>query len=103
MLPKRLTTSQKDEVIGYIMRILSAREGPDYSTALFIAQATPTLLAPVLFAATIYMLLGRIVRVTCAEHHAPIASKWLTRTFVIGDVSGMLIQGAGKIKTPTST
>ncbi|RAH70018.1 RTA1 domain-containing protein [Aspergillus aculeatinus CBS 121060] len=51
------------------------------------------LLGPVLFAASVYMVLGRIIRSTGAEHHSLIPMRWLTRTFVMGDVVSFLVQG----------
>ncbi|RAH48892.1 RTA1 domain-containing protein [Aspergillus brunneoviolaceus CBS 621.78] len=57
------------------------------------------LLGPVLFAASVYMVLGRIIRSTGAEHHSLIPMRWLTRTFAINAqlgqdivVAGLLIQ-----------
>jgi hypothetical protein len=55
-----------------------------------------TLLAPTLFAASIYMILGRLVRLLDAEQFALIRSRWLTKFFVMGDVLSFLSQGAGK-------
>ncbi|KAL8959958.1 MAG: hypothetical protein Q9193_003258 [Seirophora villosa] len=54
--------------------------------------ATP---APALFAATIYMTLGRIIRATHAETYSPIRVTWLTKLFVFGDVLSFCTQGAG--------
>jgi hypothetical protein len=39
-----------------------------------------------LLAASVYMLLGRIIRVVKAEHHAIIRIGWLTKIFVFGAV-----------------
>lgn len=53
--------------------------------------------APPLVAATIYMILGRIIRACNAEHHSSIRTKWLTFIFVTNDVLCFLTQifGAG--------
>jgi len=83
------------ECLGYVGRILSSKESPNYSIGLFVLQSTPTLLAPVLFAATIYMCLGRIIRATEGQHLSPIKPSWLTKMFVAGDVLGLGVQGAG--------
>jgi hypothetical protein len=83
------------ECLGYVARILSSKESPNYSIGLFVLQSTPTLLAPVLFAATIYMCLGRIIRATEGQHLSPIRPSWLTKMFVAGDVMGLAVQGAG--------
>ncbi|CAI7567830.1 unnamed protein product [Penicillium pancosmium] len=53
------------------------------------------LLAPALFAASIYMLLGRIILVLHAESHALLRRRWLTKIFVTGDLLSFVMQGAG--------
>lgn len=54
------------------------------------------LLAPALFAASIYMVLGRIILLVDGEKSSVIRSKWLTKLFVAGDVLSFLVQSAGK-------
>jgi hypothetical protein len=61
----------------------------------YIVQNNFILLAPVLFAASIYMVLGRIIRATQGEAHSLIKPKRLTKLFVIGDVLSLAIQGGG--------
>ncbi|KAH8202509.1 hypothetical protein TruAng_003317 [Truncatella angustata] len=51
------------------------------------------LLGPTLFAASIYMCLGRIIRGVQADHHSLIQPRKLTRTFVTGDVLSLVVQG----------
>ncbi|KAH6658658.1 RTA1 like protein-domain-containing protein [Truncatella angustata] len=51
------------------------------------------LLGPTLFAASIYMCLGRIIRGVRADHHSLIQPRKLTRTFVTGDVLSLVVQG----------
>ena len=58
-------------------------------------QSLLILLAPALFAASIYMVLGRIIRITDGEASSVIRSKWLTKIFVGGDVLSFLAQSAG--------
>ncbi|KAI8154286.1 hypothetical protein KHU50_010771 [Colletotrichum sp. SAR 10_65] len=53
------------------------------------------LLGPALLAASIYMVLGRLIRFLEAEHLAFIRTKWLTKIFVLGDVISFVTQGAG--------
>lgn len=81
------------EFIGYIGRIMSGNDtkalGP------YIMQSTLLLVAPALFAATIYMTLGRIIYKMDCEHLSLIPLKWLTKIFVIGDVLSFLMQGSG--------
>ena len=47
-------------------------------------------------AASIYMILGRIILLTAGEHHALVKRKWLTKTFVWGDVVSLCTQSTGK-------
>jgi hypothetical protein len=61
----------------------------------FVIQNNMILLAPVLFAASIYMVLGRLVRATKGEAHSIIKPRWLTRLFVTGDILSLTIQGSG--------
>lgn len=61
----------------------------------FVAQNTMILLAPVLFAASIYIVLGRIIRGTHGEAYSIIKPKRLTKLFVLGDVLSLVIQGGG--------
>jgi len=60
------------------------------------------LIAPALYAASIYMLLGRIILVTDGESHSLIRNRWLTKIFVTGDVFSFMMQGAGMFDTPRS-
>jgi hypothetical protein len=51
------------------------------------------LLGPTLFAATIYMTLGRLIRRVQGEHLSVIRVSRLTKTFVWGDVLSFVVQG----------
>lgn len=53
------------------------------------------LLGPTLFAATVYMTLGRIIRSIRAEQYSVVRVNWLTKIFVTGDVVSFLLQGSG--------
>ncbi|KAL2698061.1 hypothetical protein AAEP93_010771 [Penicillium crustosum] len=83
------------EIIGYIGRALSSKQTPDWTLGPYIMQTLCLLLAPALLAASIYMLLGRIILVLQAESHSILKKKWLTKIFVTGDVMSFLLQGAG--------
>ena len=85
------------ESIGYIGRILSANQTPDWSLGPYIMQTLLLLLAPALFAASIYMVLGRIILVTEGQRHAVVRVKWLTTIFVMGDVVSFLAQSGGTL------
>ncbi|RAL14297.1 RTA1 domain-containing protein [Aspergillus homomorphus CBS 101889] len=83
------------EIIGYIGRGLSSHESPNWTLGPYLIQTLFLLLAPALLAASIYMLLGRIILILGAESHAILKKKWLTKIFVTGDVLSFLLQGAG--------
>jgi hypothetical protein len=53
------------------------------------------LLAPALYAASIYMILGRLIRLLDAEKYSIIRTRWLTKLFVLGDVVSFAVQGIG--------
>jgi hypothetical protein len=61
----------------------------------YIIQQMFTLLPPVLFAASIYMVLGRIITATRGEKYSMIRPTRLTKTFVAGDIMAFWIQGGG--------
>jgi hypothetical protein len=61
----------------------------------FALQALLILLAPPLYAASIYMVLGRLIRFLGAEHLSMIRVNWMTKIFVTGDVIAFLAQAAG--------
>ncbi|KAK7416524.1 hypothetical protein QQX98_005128 [Neonectria punicea] len=59
----------------------------------FVIQNTFILLAPALFAASIYMVLGRIIRMVRGEAYSIVPVRWLTKLFVLGDDVSFLVQG----------
>jgi hypothetical protein len=81
------------EVVGYNGRAVSSSNAPALGT--FITQALTILLAPPLFAASIYMVLGRTIVLLRAEHHSIIPVEWLTKVFVGGGVLSFQTQSAG--------
>ncbi|EHK97250.1 RTM1-like protein, putative [Glarea lozoyensis ATCC 20868] len=81
------------EVGGYIGRI--AAHSNLTSMGIYIWQTLLLLLSPTLFAASIYMTLGRIILHTRGEHLAPIARTKLTKIFVIGDIFSFIVQSGG--------
>lgn len=58
-------------------------------------QAILILIAPALFAASIYMILARLIRAVHAEHLSIIPIRWVTKIFVIGDVVAFTFQAGG--------
>lgn len=61
----------------------------------YIVQMLTILIAPSLFAASMYMLLGRLMQVAGGERHALIPRRFLTKVFVVGDVVAFLLQCGG--------
>lgn len=84
------------ETIGYIGRLLSSLETPDFTRGPYIMQSTLILIAPAFLAASIYMTLGRVIHMLHAEESSLIKLKWLTKIFVTGDVLSFLMQASGK-------
>ncbi|EGY18409.1 hypothetical protein VD0002_g9285 [Verticillium dahliae] len=81
------------QVIGYCGRIWGHFD--KLSIPGFIVQAIPILVAPALYAASIYMILGRLIRTLHAEHLSLLPVAWVTRIFVTGDVVAFSLQAAG--------
>ncbi|KAJ9620713.1 uncharacterized protein PV06_06061 [Exophiala oligosperma] len=81
------------EVAGYVFRDLSARHQD--KLWLYAAQQIFILIAPALFAAAVYMTLGRLIRATGCTHLSPVRVTWLTKIFVIGDVLCFFVQAIG--------
>ena len=88
---------QSGEAIGYVGRILSSNEAPHFTMGPYLMQNMLTLLAPALFAASIYMCLGRVILATDGHAFSLIQAPRLTALFVSGDVMGLAIQGAGEM------
>lgn len=61
----------------------------------YVIQSTFILVAPALFAASVYMVLGRIIRSLGAECLSVVPVKWLTKIFVCGDVVSFVVQAGG--------
>ncbi|TEA21375.1 Protein RTA1 [Colletotrichum sidae] len=83
------------EAIGYVGRAMSAQEAPDYTKNPYIIQSILLLLGPALFAASIYMVLGRLINLLDAGNYSLIRPNWLTKVFVLGDVLSFFAQSGG--------
>ncbi|KAF9886428.1 hypothetical protein FE257_011460 [Aspergillus nanangensis] len=83
------------EFVGYIGRAMSSSESPNWTLGPYIMQSTLLLVAPALFAASIYMELGRIIYLVKGEKLSIIRVSWMTKTFVAGDVLSFLMQASG--------
>ncbi|MBW0475376.1 hypothetical protein O181_015091 [Austropuccinia psidii MF-1] len=87
------------EAFGYIAKAILASETPYYWEFIpELIQALLTLLAPTLFAASIYMLLTRIIRLSGGQHSFFIPATLITKCFVSGDVLSFLFQAIGGAK-----
>jgi hypothetical protein len=82
------------EVGGFAARIASHYNNTAW--AQFIVQGVLLLVGPLFFAATIYMMLGRTIRLAGGEDVSLIPARWYTRIFVTADVTTLIIQGLGK-------
>ncbi|KAJ5938862.1 hypothetical protein N7466_001996 [Penicillium verhagenii] len=83
------------ESIGYAARAVNAHTAPNYATMPYALQSLFILLGPSLFAASIYMILGRIIRLTDGDSRSMIRGTRLTKIFVSGDVLSFLVQSGG--------
>ncbi|KAK0388801.1 hypothetical protein NLU13_5044 [Sarocladium strictum] len=81
------------QTVGYCGRIWSHFD--KLSVGGFIIQSILILIAPALFAASIYMILARIIRAVEAEGLSPVPVRWLTKIFVTGDVIAFSLQAGG--------
>ncbi|KAF3491975.1 uncharacterized protein GIQ15_01492 [Arthroderma uncinatum] len=78
------------EIVGFSGRIISSTEAPLFTDTPYIIQNLFLLLAPALFAASIYMELGRLILVLEGEQHSIVRRTWMTKIFVTGDVLSFL-------------
>jgi hypothetical protein len=83
------------ELIGYIGRIIS--HDNIWALGPFIMQSILLLVAPALFAASIYIILGRIILMVDGERYSLIRQKYLTAAFVTGDVLSFFVQSGGTV------
>ncbi|EHK49338.1 hypothetical protein TRIATDRAFT_190116 [Trichoderma atroviride IMI 206040] len=84
------------EFIGFIGRAASgAQKTGCWTLGPYLIQTMFILLAPALFAASIYMILGRIILLVGGQEHAIIRPQWLTKIFVVGDVVCFLLLAGG--------
>ncbi|EMD65084.1 hypothetical protein GGP41_003731 [Bipolaris sorokiniana] len=81
------------EVGGYSARIASHFDNQAWGP--FITQGVLLLVGPLWFAATVYMMLGRTIRLAGAEKVAGVEARWYTRGFVTADVTTLVVQGLG--------
>ncbi|KAL0943046.1 rta1 domain-containing protein [Colletotrichum truncatum] len=80
------------EIVGFLGRAIGAVESPDWTKAPYRLQALLLLLGPPFFAASIYMVFGRLVKLLDAEKHSLIRTKWVTKFFLFGDIASIFCQ-----------
>ncbi|KAH6972944.1 RTA1 like protein-domain-containing protein [Ilyonectria sp. MPI-CAGE-AT-0026] len=83
------------ETIGYAARAYSAKQTPDWSLVPYIIQSMLILLGPAFFAASIYMVLGRLIRNLDGQDYSLIRVNWLTKFFLLGDILSLFGQSGG--------
>jgi hypothetical protein len=86
-------TQQQFETIGYAAR--AAAHNDTVSKTPYIIQSILILIAPILFAASIYMILGRLITRTNSAPLSIIRSRWVTKIFVAGDILSFFVQSGG--------
>lgn len=81
------------QLVGYCGRIWSHFD--PFAIGGFVMQAILILVAPALYAASIYMILGRLIRTLQADSLSLLPTAWVTRIFVISDVVSFTLQAGG--------
>ncbi|EEA26719.1 hypothetical protein TMatcc_004996 [Talaromyces marneffei ATCC 18224] len=81
------------ECAGYIARIFSHFNTTPLGP--YIVQTMLILIAPPLFAASIYMTLGRVMVTLDSQQLSIVPVRFLTKIFVVGDVISFLLQCGG--------
>jgi magnesium-transporting ATPase (P-type) len=79
--------------IGYIARYISSKSPADLGP--YIIQSLFTILPPSLYAATIYVIYGRVVLFVRSPEASLIRPTRVTKIFVIGDVVAFFMQAGG--------
>ncbi|KAI1017888.1 hypothetical protein LB504_003791 [Fusarium proliferatum] len=83
------------ETIGFIGRAINADEAPDYTFGPYVMQSLLLLLGPTCYAASIYMILGRLIQLLNRQKYSLIRPNWLTKIFLLGDAMSIALQGIG--------
>lgn len=86
-----------------LQRIYAIHQYPDTTKPPYIINVLFPLVAPALYAASIYMALGRILIITGGESYSLVPTKWLTKIFVFGDVASFVLVGIGAYHSSSNT
>jgi hypothetical protein len=81
------------EAIGYTFRVISANN-PEW-LAPYAVQMVMLFVAPKFIVATIYMCSVETIRRLKAEKYSIVPIRYLTKIFVLGDISSFIIQSSG--------
>ncbi|PVI04051.1 RTA1-domain-containing protein [Periconia macrospinosa] len=79
--------------LGYAARVVSAKSPADMGP--YIVQSLFIILPPSLYAASIYMIYGRLVLFVNASHASLVKPAYVTKIFVTGDVLAFFLQAGG--------
>ncbi|KAK7429858.1 hypothetical protein QQZ08_003703 [Neonectria magnoliae] len=80
-------------IVGYASRAVAKNKTDKLMP--YVIQSTFILVAPALFAASVYMVLGRPIRSFHATSSPIVPIRWLTTIFVCGDVASFVVQASG--------
>ncbi|CAN8105424.1 unnamed protein product [Discula destructiva] len=80
------------EVIGWGARAYNAK--CPYNGNAFIAQQVTLIIAPVFFAAALYVLLGQLI-LSLGRRSSVVTAKWYAITFCTSDVASLVVQAVG--------
>ncbi|KAJ4027495.1 hypothetical protein NW761_012577 [Fusarium oxysporum] len=83
------------ETTGFIGRAIGADQAPNYTFGPYVMQTLLLLLGPTCYAASIYIILGRLIQLLKAEKYSLIRPNWLTKIFLLGDIISIALQGIG--------
>ncbi|KAH7010956.1 RTA1 like protein-domain-containing protein [Macrophomina phaseolina] len=91
------------EIVGYLARSIVATEYPSCTKVPYILNTVLPLMAPALFAASMYMVLGHIIRQTEGEELALVRASWRTKILLLGDVLSGVTQAIGGVMLTRAT
>ncbi|KAM0347698.1 hypothetical protein ACHAPU_004713 [Fusarium lateritium] len=83
------------EALGYAGRAISARESPHWSTVPYATQTFATILGPTLMAATIYIMVRKLIIALDADSHALVPARVLPKVFIFADLVSLGAQLTG--------
>ncbi|KAK3618910.1 hypothetical protein LTR56_024338 [Elasticomyces elasticus] len=93
------------EIVGYAARAVSHSQAPNLTLGPYVIETLLLLVAPPLYAATMYMTLGRIIVSVDGEKYSLIRKRFLAKSFVTSDLICFFVQlgGAGLMSSSHAT